>query len=295
MADGRSSRVTSANLEARTIAAFGDEWTRFDQSGLSAAERERIFEDYFRIFPWHRLPAGGGEGADIGCGSGRWAAVVAPRVAKLHLLDPSAAALEVARANLKGLTNVVFEQASVDATRLMDGSLDFAYCLGVLHHVPDTPGAIKTIAAKLKPRAPFLLYLYYAFDNRPFWYHWLWRVTDVARRAVARLPYGPRYLVTQVVAAACYWPLSRVALVLERLGALPRAWPLAYYRDKSFYLMRNDARDRFGTVLEQRFTRSQIAAMLCNAGLEAIMFSDRPPYWCAIGVKSARVFQQTSK
>jgi SAM-dependent methyltransferase len=93
VAGGHDSGLTK--VESQVVASFGDEWTRFDQSGLSAAERERIFEDYFRVFPWHRLPPGGGSGADIGCGSGRWAAVVAPRVARLRLVDPSDRALAV--------------------------------------------------------------------------------------------------------------------------------------------------------------------------------------------------------
>jgi len=184
--------------------------------------------------------------------------------------------------------NVVFEQASVDAMRVPDESLDFAYSLGVLHHVPDAARAVSDVAAKLKPGAPFLVYLYYAFDNRPFWYRWLWRVADAARRAIARLPHGTRYVVTQVIAAVCYWPLARLARGLERTHALPANWPLAYYRDKSFYVMRNDARDRFGTALEHRFTRRQIKAMLANAGFTEITFSDRPPYWCASGVKRNR-------
>jgi SAM-dependent methyltransferase len=182
----------------------------------------------------------------------------------------------------------VFEHASVDTMQISDESLDFAYSLGVLHHVPDAAHAISVVAAKLKLRAPFLVYLYYAFDNRPFWYRWLWRVTDAARRAIARLPHGLRYFITQIIAAFCYWPLARLARGLDRMHVLPGTWPLAYYRDKSFYVMRNDARDRFGTVLEQRFTRGQITTMLDEAGFEEITFSDRPPYWCATGVKSDR-------
>ena len=48
--------------------------------------------------------------------------------------------------------------------------------------------------------------------------------------------------------------------------------------------MRTDARDRFGTPLEQRFTRSQIAEMCNAAGLVDLRF--RPgPYWCVVGLK----------
>ena len=60
------------NLDERTVDGFGDEWERFDQAALSAEERQRIFESYFRIFPWADLMPDA-EGFDLGCGSGRWA------------------------------------------------------------------------------------------------------------------------------------------------------------------------------------------------------------------------------
>ena len=49
--------------------------------------------------------------------------------------------------------------------------------------------------------------------------------------------------------------------------------------------MRTDALDRFGTALEQRFTRQQIQVMMEAAGLERIQFSDLMPFWCAVGFK----------
>lgn len=272
-----------ANRDDHTVAGFGDEWTRFDQSSLSTSDRERIFADYFAIFPWDTLP-GHAQGADIGCGSGRWALMAAPRVGTLHCVDPSDA-IEVARRNLAECTNVTLHRADVDHLPFPDASLDFAYSLGVLHHVPDTLAALRDIAAKLKPGAPLLVYLYYAFDNRPWWFRALWRLSDALRRGVARLPHGPRYRVSQVLAGTVYWPLARIARLLERFGALPDSWPLAYYRDKAFYVMRTDALDRFGTRLEQRFTRTRIRTMLETSGFRDIRFSDRSPYWCAVGIK----------
>ena len=50
--------------------------------------------------------------------------------------------------------------------------------------------------------------------------------------------------------------------------------------------MRTDAYDRFCTRLEQRFSKEQIGVMLTAAGFEDIRFSDSPPYWCAVGIKS---------
>lgn len=280
-----STNRRGANLDVQTVRGFGDEWSRFTQNQLGKDVREQIFNDYFSLFDWAALPPDA-VGADIGCGSGRWAQVVAPRVGHLVLIDASPEALMVAKANLVGVANVSFLNASVGALPIEDGSLDFAYSLGVLHHVPDTAAAVAEVAAKLKKGAPFLVYLYYAFDNRGIAYRLLWRISDGIRRVVSRLPHALRYLVSQAIAASVYWPLARMALVLARLGKLPGDWPLAYYRDKPFYVMRTDALDRFGTRLEQRFTRDEIRAMLTNASFVNIRFSERAPYWCAIGIKS---------
>ncbi len=49
--------------------------------------------------------------------------------------------------------------------------------------------------------------------------------------------------------------------------------------------MRTDALDRFGTRLEQRFTRKEIREMMIIAGLIDIKFSKNLPYWTAVGYK----------
>jgi len=74
------------------------------------------------------------------------------------------------------------------------------------------------------------------------------------------------------MAVTIYWPLARTARGLEYLGQLPENWPLAHYKDRTFYVMRTDALDRFGTRLEHRYTRSQITAMLEAAGFEKSVF-----------------------
>jgi hypothetical protein len=50
--------------------------------------------------------------------------------------------------------------------------------------------------------------------------------------------------------------------------------------------MRTDSRDRFGTPLEQRFSRAQIEVMMRDAGLQNITFSENAPYWCVVGTKA---------
>ncbi len=273
-----------SNIDEKTVKGFGDEWSRFDQSQLSETERAEIFSMYFDMFPFSEQSLQW-EGFDLGCGSGRWASLVAPRVRKLHCIDASGDALAVARRNLKGFQNCEFHRQSVDQVALADASQDFGYSLGVLHHVPDTVAAMAACVKKLKPGAPFLVYLYYAFDNRPWLFHLIWRISDLLRRIVAVMPHSIRYPISQLIAALVYWPLARVAKLAKRFGYDVAHWPLSFYADRSFYIMRNDALDRFGTRLEQRFSRAQIAEMMVSACLEDVRFSEHAPYWCAIGIK----------
>lgn len=272
------------NIDIKTVDGFGKEWASFDQSDLSVKDRLKMFDDYFHIFPWEKLPKNP-IGADIGCGSGRWAFLVAPRCAALHCVDPSQKALDMAKKNLSMFNHIYFHQASVDELSFPDASLDFAYSLGVLHHVPDTANAIANIAIKMKLGAPFLIYLYYDFENRPPWFKLLWRISNSVRLAISKQPYFIRYTLSQILAVTIYWPLARLAAFLESLNQLPSNWPLAYYRNKEFYVMRTDALDRFGTRLEQRFNRQQIVEMLERAGFNNISFSEHAPYWCAIATR----------
>lgn len=270
------------NLDQDVVTAFGEEWKKFDQSSLSRLELELMFDNYFHLFPWSELPPGP-VGFDLGCGTGRWARFVAPRVRTLHLIDPSDA-IEVACRNLREYNNCIFHRASVDSIPLEDGSCDFGYSLGVLHHVPDTAAGIRACVQKLKPGAPFLIYLYYRFDNRPAWFRAIWKLSDIVRRTVCRLPFAFRYLISQIIALMVYFPLARLSYILEKLGFAVERLPLAQYRRNSFYTMRTDALDRFGTRIEKRFTKDEIRQMLEECGLERITFSDRS-YWTAVAFK----------
>lgn len=274
------------NLDRRTVEDFGAEWSAFDQTRLTKRELELQFEGYFGIFPWRSLPPGA-VGFDAGCGSGRWAKLVAPRVGRLHCIDASPEAILVARRNLAGHANCTLHVASIDALPLDDQSMDFGYSLGVLHHLPDPEQGLRRCAAKLKHDAPFLLYLYYALDNRPLWFRGLWRGAEAARRLVSRMPFRAKLMTTNMIAASIYLPLARTALALERLRFDCDQLPLASYRHRSFYSMRTDALDRFGTRLEHRFRREEVADMMRRAGLCDVVFSDRAPYWCAVGRRGA--------
>lgn len=271
------------NVDHDVAKDFGDEWEKFDQSKLLSQERKAIFDSYFALFPWGSIDSNA-IGFDAGCGSGRWAALVAPLVAHIHCIDPSNA-IEVAQRNLQHHANCSFHRATVSDMPFPDGSMDFGYSLGVLHHIPNTQKGINDCVKKLKPGAPFLIYLYYALENQPTWFRWLWKCSDIARTTISNLSFKKKYYCSQIIATFIYFPLARIAFGLDKLGVSVHSFPLSTYRDKSFYVMRTDALDRFGTKLEKRFTADQILDMMAFAGLERIAISTERPFWCAIGFK----------
>lgn len=110
-------------------------------------------------------------------------------------------------------------------------------------------------------------------------------MSDQFRKIVSRLPNGLRYLASQVIAVFVYYPLARTAKLLEMLGMSVDVFPLSQYRNSSFYVMRTDALDRFGTRLEKRFTKTEITKMMIDAGLKDIRFGDEI-FWTAVGTRA---------
>lgn len=278
------SKIKTSNVESKTILSFGDEWKHFNQKKLIGKEYLYLFDKYFNIFPWDSLPTNA-IGYDMGCGSGRWAMLVAPKIGKLNCIDPSVEAINVAKKNLAHLHNIEFLNSSVLDEPLPQNSQDFGYCLGVLHHIKNTDLALKECVNMLKPGAPLLIYLYYKFDNRPNWYYLVWKLTDILRRVISKCPSNLKLIITNFIAIVIYYPLARLSLIFEKLGFNVDTFLLSGYRRTSFYTMQTDSRDRFGTPLEKRFTRHEVLTLMQKAGLEHIKFSKEYPFWCAIGKK----------
>jgi hypothetical protein len=69
------------------------------------------------------------------------------------------------------------------------------------------------------------------------------------------------------------------------LRSIAKKLPLAAYNNKSFFIIRNDSLDKFGTNLEQRFSKQQVEAFMKNCGLTDVVISSGTPYYHSIGKK----------
>ena len=273
----------SDNLDINTVKSFGEEWSRYDQTELKYEEAEKYFNDYFAVFPWEIITTDS-VGFDMGCGTGRWARIFADKVKLLNCIEPSKA-INVAKKNLADKNNLCFIKGDVNNSGLELNSQDFGYCLGVLHHIPNTQEAIKACVKLLKPGAPFLVYIYYFFEDKPLWYKKIWIFSNIFRKLISKMPIRLKQFSADLIALIIYLPMARFSKILEKLSIPLNKIPLSYYRNSSFYTMRTDSLDRFGTPLEQRFKKSKIQDMMNKAGLKNIKFSNSAPYWCCLGYK----------
>ncbi len=272
------------NLDSKTVASFGDEWNSFH--GFSEKEIMELGDQYFDIVPPGVL---GSESRviDIGCGSGRFIKYLKGRYGHMVGVDPSSAIF--AADELIGEDDKVeLIQASTDNIPFPDNYFDFGYSLGVLHHIPDTAKALKDCIKKIRPGGYFLLYLYYSLDNRSWLFKTIFYFSNLLRRIVSKFPARVKRFSCDLLAVILYMPFVLFCRLLKRLGVPERRRkmiPLQAYESKSFYIIRNDSLDRFGTPLEQRFSRKQIEQMMTAAGLSDIQFSEKIPYWHAAGKK----------
>ena len=268
----------------KIIHDFENEWQKFNQMELDKNELKKIFEDYFYLMPWSKINKNS-VGIDVGCGTGRWAQFVAPKCKKIHLLDAGKRTLEVAKKFLSQHKNITFILSDLKEIPIIDQKYDFAYSLGVLHHVPNVDKAIKEIHRILKPGSPFLIYLYYSFENSPVYFRLIWKISDFIRKNVCKYPKFLKMLICDIIALFIYLPLAKASLILERFKIKNIYFPLSYYKDKSFYTMRTDSLDRFGTTFEKRYSKKEIYDLLASNGFHSIKFSPGKPYWCALAYK----------
>jgi SAM-dependent methyltransferase len=270
------------NLDQGVIDSFGHEWATFDYGETETSEAlDAQFMAYCAPIDLTQFNPKTSVAGDFGAGSGRWASRLTPYFSLVYALEPSDGASTVLKKKFSGEAKIVVLQETVGSNSIPLASLDLAMSLGVLHHIPDTGLAIKDVSRRIKPGGVFLCYLYYSLENKPTFYKLIFKAVDGVRRVISVLPQRIKQLVTSAIAAIIYWPLARFSKVLNKLGVNTSNIPLHHYADMPFVMLANDALDRFGTSLEQRFSKAEITEMLRAAGFDiaTLKFSDSEPFW----------------
>lgn len=106
--------------------------------------------------------------ADVGCGTGNGAELLAPHVREVIAIDQSGPMLEAAKKRLKGFSNVRFADGPIEALPLRDASVDAAVCLLVLHHVREVDDALRELFRVIRPGGRVLIVDMFEHDRETY-------------------------------------------------------------------------------------------------------------------------------
>lgn len=251
-------------VKRRTADSFAYEWQRF---GQLRDEWAKNFADYMR--PHTPESLAGKTLLDVGTGSGRHSFHAAQAGAHVTAVDLGDS-IDVARRNLPD--SVLAVQADAEALPFEPESFDLVMSIGVLHHLPDTERALRSIARYAKPGGHVHVYLYWV-PEQP-WHRRVLRAVTALRRITVRLPHPVLHALCYPLAAALWAAVVapyRFLRTRPRLARLADALPLKTYADYPFSVLVNDQFDRFSAPLERRFTAAEVRAAMEDAGLEDIV------------------------
>ena len=272
----------AVNIDSEVVDHFGKEWAKYNYLGGIASEAlDNQFKAYVQPIDLLKFDKQTSIAADFGAGSGRWTERLEPYFKKIYAVEPSLSAVNVMVEKFALEPKIDVLNENVEDNSIPENSLDLAISLGVLHHIPDTSKAILDISKKIKHGGTFLCYLYYKVENKPIYYRFIFGIVNIFRYLISRLPHSIRMILAKVIALVVYLPLARLSRFQLNRGRDISNIPLHHYAEMPFVMLENDALDRFGTRLEQRFNKEEIASMLIDANfdLSTLSFSDDEPFW----------------
>ncbi len=147
---------------SRTIADFGEQWTRFDNKEGYLGSVEQLSEQISPFFKTSDLA--GLLIADVGAGTGRVAAqLVKAGAGEVVALEPSDAfeRLRAVAAEHPGQITPL----RLAAVQIPPRGFDLVVCFGVLHHIPDPDTALRAFLHALRPGGQALIWVYGAEGN----------------------------------------------------------------------------------------------------------------------------------
>lgn len=201
-----------ANLEQvesdkrATAAGFGWQWQHFTQEDHRYAEQflgwiAPVTPEFFR----DKVVLEGG------CGKGRHTQLAARWGAREVVGIDLSAAVETAFSATRSLDNAHIIQADIYHLPLAR-KFDYAFSIGVLHHLPDPRGGFLSLASKVKPGGHISAWIYGAENNE-----WITRLVNPVREKITSRIDQRALLQLSKVPAAClfvatkliYGPLNR--------------------------------------------------------------------------------------
>lgn len=208
---------------------------------------------------------------DIGCGSGRFTKQAVVCGAKIAFGTDLGESVEVAYDLTKHMDQVCIVQADIYAMPF-GPIFDYAYSIGVLHHLPKPQDGFSRLPAVLKAGGKMLIWVYNRRNNkRALYLYEPFRMVmkHIPRRTLYRLSYVP---------AALAEGLNAITKILQKVGAkkLAKQVPFSYYANFPFNMKLNDSFDVLATPKSNYYRVEEIRRWFADAGLQSIEAFEHP-------------------
>ena len=260
----------SHELEA-TRQGFGYQQTVMNDGALDPERWHRQFASLRPVEPeWFC----GQRGIDLGCGAGRFLYCSVAYGATMVGLDLSAA-VDTARRRIDDTSGCLIVQGDLHRAPFEPASFDFAYSLGVLHHLPDPEAGFRALTRLVRPGGLVWCWVY-GLEGMRWWYrasHLRW-----LRPFTTRLPLWGQEATTALVTAALEVGLWTPTRLLGRLPGGPtwtRRIPLSHACRSSFRGKIASFFDRLNPPLTHFHTRPELEDWCRRAGLSDWQVTNR--------------------
>lgn len=225
-------------------------------------------------------------GVDIGCGPGRhlyWAHNFGAEMVGLDLSE----GVEVASTHTAHCPRSHVVQGDIHHLPFKEGIFDFAYSIGVLHHLPDPQEGFRQILPSVKPEGKVFIWVY-GLRNMRWWYR-LSHMT-LLRGTVPRFPRAAQYLVSVLLASLlemAIWTPCRIISLLPGGKSIVSRVPLGDACRRSFTAKVGSVFDRFQPPVTHYHTGEELEGWLRQAGLTDTLILNRDGRgWIATGLKT---------
>ena len=253
--------LSGKNVE--TASAFGWEWQTFHKLH-DLATYEAQFADWIEPIP--RTFFQDKVVLDAGCGMGRFSLVSGVLGAKTVLAVDASDAVEAARNNTRDLDNVHVIQGDVHHLPLRrgrDAQVDFAFSIGVLHHLDDPEAGFRALVRHVRRDGSIFAWVYGRENNG-----WLVNVINPVRVALtSRLPRWVLYVLSWLITAGLHPILKLVYRPANTVRALGWLRNILLYNDYLAWLGQFQFRHNHHVVFDHLV--APVAFYLCREEFES--------------------------
>jgi SAM-dependent methyltransferase len=269
----KTSEETS-DLRRRTIADFGDQWTRYTDNEGFYGSVDVLADTLGPLLPLSAFE--GKRVAEIGSGTGRIVRMLLKAGASHVLAIEPSQAVEVLRRNLNGEADRV-EILHARGDEIPAGlDLDFVVSIGVVHHIPDPGPVIAAAYRALAPGGQMVVWVYGKEGNR------LVVGLIVAMRGITtHLPHR----LLALLAATCNVALDVYVPACRLFSFLPLADYMCnvigkFSRHKRYLVIY----DQLKPAYAKYYTEKEARSLLEDAGFSDVALYHRRKYsWTVIG------------